>query len=253
MTRSRIDGRQIGRSATRLLGWAPPDSAELGIAFVTGSVGLLGDALHNLSDVSTSVMLFAGFRFSKRAGTNAFPYGYDRAEDMAGLAIAVVIWASAVFAGVESFHKLTHHGATRHLGAGMVGAIIGVAANRVVARYKLRAGTQIQSATLIADARHSWLDAISSAGALTGRTRRRRVRRVVERSRRWHRGHRVEGVTGAFTKARWSGRRLRIEAVVTLDSDTPLGDATHTCHHVELSILRTVPEARTVHVTPICD
>lgn len=113
-------------------------------------------------------MLFAGFRFSKRAGTNAFPYGYDRAEDMAGLAIAVVIWASAVFAGVESFHKLTHHGATRHLGAGMVGAIIGVAANRVVARYKLRAGTQIQSATLIADARHSWLDAISSAGALTG-------------------------------------------------------------------------------------
>lgn len=63
----------------------------------------------------------------------------------------------------------------------------------------------------------------------------------------------VEGVTAAFTKARWSGRRLTIEAVVTLDSDTPLGDATHTCHLVEVAILGTVPEARTVHVTPRCD
>jgi len=137
----RAADRAIGYSA---VGLGVAGLAELGFAFVTGSVGLLGDALHNLSDVSTSVMLFAGFQFSKRAATNAFPYGYDRAEDMAGLAITVVIWVSAVFAGVESFHKLTRHGATRHLGAGMVGAIIGVAANRVVARYKLRVGTQIQ-------------------------------------------------------------------------------------------------------------
>lgn len=34
---------------------------ELAIALVTGSVALLGDALHNLSDVSTSAVLFLGF------------------------------------------------------------------------------------------------------------------------------------------------------------------------------------------------
>jgi Cation efflux family len=37
-----------------------------------------------------------------------------------------------------------------------------------VARYKLVAGRRIGSATLVADARHSWLDALSSAGALAG-------------------------------------------------------------------------------------
>jgi len=37
-----------------------------------------------------------------------------------------------------------------------------------VARYKLTTGRRIRSATLIADARHSWLDALSSAGALAG-------------------------------------------------------------------------------------
>ena len=42
---------------------------ELAFAFFTQSVGLLGDALHNLSDVSTSALVFIGFRVSKRTPT----------------------------------------------------------------------------------------------------------------------------------------------------------------------------------------
>jgi divalent metal cation (Fe/Co/Zn/Cd) transporter len=40
---------------------------------------------------------------------------------------------------------------------------LGIAGNQVVARYKLTAGRRIGSATLVADTRHSWLDALSSA------------------------------------------------------------------------------------------
>ena len=47
-------------------------------------------------------------------------------------------------------------------------AALGIAGNQVVARYKLVVGRRINSATLVADARHSWLDALSSAGALVG-------------------------------------------------------------------------------------
>lgn len=141
---------------------------ELAIALLTGSVGLLGDALHNLSDVSTSLVVFVGFRVSKRTATPSNPYGYERAEDLAGLGVALVIWASAVFALVVSVHKLTVHGRTTHLGFGMAAAIVGIVGNQVVARYKLGVGKRIQSATLVADAQHSWLDALSSAGALIG-------------------------------------------------------------------------------------
>ena len=42
-----------------------------------------------------------------------------------------------------------------------------VLGNQIVARYKGKVGRRIHSMTLIADAKHSWLDAISSAGALT--------------------------------------------------------------------------------------
>jgi divalent metal cation (Fe/Co/Zn/Cd) transporter len=40
--------------------------AELLLAVLTGSVGLLGDAIHNLSDVSTSAVVFLGFQLSRR-------------------------------------------------------------------------------------------------------------------------------------------------------------------------------------------
>ena len=141
---------------------------ELLLAVLTGSVGLLGDAIHNLSDVSTSAVVFLGFRLSRRPATERYPYGLERTEDLAQIGIAVVIWASAAFAGYESVRKLITHGHTTHVAAGIAGAIVGMLGNLAVARYKLVVGRRINSATLVADARHSWLDALSSAGRWPG-------------------------------------------------------------------------------------
>jgi divalent metal cation (Fe/Co/Zn/Cd) transporter len=56
----------IGLGATGLI--------ELLLAVLTGSVGLLGDAIHSLSDVSTSAVVFLGFRLSRRPATERYPY-----------------------------------------------------------------------------------------------------------------------------------------------------------------------------------
>ena len=127
---------------------------ELLFAGFTHSVGLLGDALHNLSDVSTSLLVFLGFWVSKRPASPGHPYGYDRAEDIAGIGVALAIWGSAVFAGIESARKLVDHSATVHVGWGMAAAAVGIVGNQAVAWYKGRVGKRIQSATLVADARH---------------------------------------------------------------------------------------------------
>jgi cation diffusion facilitator family transporter len=157
-TSSRADRDRTDRADAHLavavsaLGLLLTGAAELVLALFTGSVGLLGDALHNLSDVSTSAVVFLGFKISKKAPTDRYPYGYERAEDLAGLLIALVIWGSAALAGYASYRKLVGHGATTN----------------VYLRYKLRVGRRINSATLVADAKHSWLDALSSVGALVG-------------------------------------------------------------------------------------
>jgi cation diffusion facilitator family transporter len=250
---------------------------ELLLAVLTGSVGLLGDAIHNLSDVSTSAVVFLGFRLSRRPATERYPYGLDRAEDLAGIGIAVVIWASAAFAGYESIRKLLAHGPTTHIGAGIAGALIGIAGNLAVARYKLIVGKRIGSATLIADARHSWLDALSSAGALAGLI-------AVAFGQPWgdpvaglaitvvicHVGYQVTadvarrladgvdpsvittaesaagsvpGVLHAHARARWTGRTLRVEIEGWVDPGLPARDAGAIGRQVADAIAQQLPEA----------
>jgi cation diffusion facilitator family transporter len=270
--------------AVSAIGLALAGAFELVFALFTHSVGLLGDALHNLSDVSTSAIVFIGFRMSRRQPNHRFPYGYDRAEDLAGLGVALVIWASAVFAGVESYRKLVNQGGTRHLALGMTAAVIAIIANQVVARYKRRVGLRIQSATLLADARHSWLDAISSLGALIGLVgvaigwpRADAVAGLAVTLFIAHVGYEitgdllkhlmdgvddglirraesaaldVPGVTAATAKARWTGRQLRVQVTAVLEPHTELVEAVHVGRHVELAVRDSLPEARQVEITP---
>src|SRR5262249_46282435 len=139
--------RAVGVSA---LGLAVTGGLELALAAITGSVALLGDALHNLSDVSTSAGVFLGFRVSPRPATARHPYGFERAEDLAGLGVALVIWLSAAFAGYESWRKLVAGEGTSRVGVGIAGAALGIVGNQLVARYKLVVGRRIRSVTLIA-------------------------------------------------------------------------------------------------------
>ena len=53
---------------------------ELLIAILTGSVRMLGDAIHNLSDVSASAVVFFEFWVSRRGPTVRYTYGLERAE-----------------------------------------------------------------------------------------------------------------------------------------------------------------------------
>jgi len=262
--------------AISALGLALTGLVELAIALVSGSVALLGDALHNLSDVSTSVLVFVGFRASRRLPTERYPYGFERAEALAGIGVALVIWSSAVVAGYESIEKLIHHGGTGHVGWGIAAAAVGIAGNQLVARYKLTVGRRIRSATMVADAKHSWLDALSSAGAMLGLIGvalgwawADAVAGIVVTGFICHVGwevtsdiaHRlldgvdpeiittaeataieVPGVQHAHARARWTGRTLRVEVEGFLDSATPLAAADQIGRSVAAMLTSRIPE-----------
>ena len=64
--------REANRAiAVSAIGLAATGIIELLLAVLTGSVGLLGDAIHNLSDVSTSAVVFLGFRLSRASSHRA--------------------------------------------------------------------------------------------------------------------------------------------------------------------------------------
>src|SRR5260221_104976 len=161
------------------------------------------------------------------------------------------------------------------------GFVLGIAGNQAVAWYKRRVGKRIGSLTLIADARHSWLDAISSLGALTGLA-------LVAAGYRWgdpvagfaitaficHVGYQVTkdmlvrltdgvepgdlnaaetaaravpGIHSATVRGRWTGRTLHLDVETRLDGSTPLASADQISREVEAAILRAVPAADRVH------
>jgi len=270
--------------AVSAIGLAVTGTVELVLAVLTGSVGLLGDAIHNLSDVSTSAVVFLGFRLSRKGPTERYPYGLDRAEDLAGIGIAVVIWASAAFAGYESVRKLVDHGTTSHVALGIAGAALGIIGNQVVARYKLIVGRRINSATLVADARHSWLDALSSAGALVGlvavslgfrlgdpiaglavtlfichvgyEVTKDVVHRLADgvdpaviTAAETAAGS-VDGVVHAHARARWTGRTLRVEIEGWVDPDLTVTGADALGQQIAQAIASQLPEAGSFTWTP---
>jgi cation diffusion facilitator family transporter len=257
---------------------------ELAIALVSGSVALLSDALHNLSDVSTSLIVFVGFRASRKTATERYPYGYERAEDLAGIGVALVIWGSAMVAGFESVTKLIRHGGTTELGWGIAAAAVGVTGNQAVARYKLVVGRRIGSATMVADAKHSWLDALSSAGAMAGLVGvtlgwgwADAVSGIIITGFICHIGwdvssdivHRlldgvdpeiirtaetvataVPGVTHAHARARWTGRTLRVEVEGFLNPDATLAAADRIGRSVADALAPEIPQMRSFTWTP---
>jgi cation diffusion facilitator family transporter len=173
------DTSAAGIRATKvsLLGLGATALAQAAIVVFTGSVALLSDTLHNLTDALTAVPLWIAFALGRRAPTRRFTHGYHRAEDLAGIVIVLAIAVSAGAVAWESIQRLT---APRDLdnipwliGAGVIGAL----GNEWVARYRIRVGNRIGSQALVADGHHARADAYTSlsvvaagAGAAIGWT-----------------------------------------------------------------------------------
>jgi cation diffusion facilitator family transporter len=142
--------------------------AQMAVVALSGSVALLGDALHNGADALTAVPLGIAFLLSRRGPTLRYTYGYGRAEDLAGIVIVAVIVLSSAAAAYAAVTRLLHPHPVTHLAAVAVAAALGFAGNELVARYRIRTGRRIGSAALVADGLHARTDGFTSLAVLVG-------------------------------------------------------------------------------------
>jgi cation diffusion facilitator family transporter len=141
---------------------------QLAVALLSHSVSLLADTIHNAADALTAVPLLIAFRLARRPPTSRFTYGYGRVEDIAGVAIVLVIGGSAGLAAWGSVQKLLHPAPMTLVGWVIIAAIDGFAGNELVARQRIRIGKAIGSAALVADGQHARADGITSLAVLLG-------------------------------------------------------------------------------------
>ncbi|MBK5199093.1 MAG: cation transporter [Methyloceanibacter sp.] len=141
---------------------------QLVVVYVSHSVALLADTIHNIADAGTAIPLWVAFVLARRKPTQTFTYGYGRVEDFAGLAIVLIILLSALVAGYEAIDRLIHPRPVMQLGWLAAAGVIGFLGNEAVAVFRIRTGRQINSAALIADGYHARTDGLTSLAVVLG-------------------------------------------------------------------------------------
>lgn len=150
----------IGLLATAVL--------QLVVVALSGSVALLADTIHNVGDAATAVPLGIAFLLARWQPTTRLPYGYGRVEDLAGVAILLVIVFTAVVALYETVHRLFHPHTATYLWAVAGASVIGFVGNEAVANFRIKVGKEIGSAALVADGYHARIDGWTSLAVLVG-------------------------------------------------------------------------------------
>lgn len=141
---------------------------QAAIVFLSGSVGLLADTIHNFGDAATAIPLGIAFLFARKRPNKRFTFGYGRIEDLAGVAIVFTILFSAIVAGYESIDRFFNPHDISHLSSVVIASIVGFVGNEAVAIFRIRVGRRIGSAALIADGHHARVDGWTSLAVLVG-------------------------------------------------------------------------------------
>ncbi|MFO1394954.1 MAG: cation diffusion facilitator family transporter [Steroidobacteraceae bacterium] len=136
--------------------------------WLTGSVGLLSDALESLVNLAGALMALAMLSIAARPPDDDHAYGHGKAEYFsAGVEGGLIVIAAASIA-VAAVDRLLHPRALEQVGLGLAVSVVASAVNLGVALVLLRAAKERHSVTLRANAHHLLTDVWTSAGVLAG-------------------------------------------------------------------------------------
>jgi cation diffusion facilitator family transporter len=138
-------------------------------ALMTGSLGLLSDALHALLDVGATLMTYFAVRISAKPADDKHQYGHGKIEAVAALIETGLLFVAAAYVSIEAIGRLRH--GTHELTPSVVAYVVlgvSIVADVVRSRSLLRVAKETKSEALAADALHFGSDLISSSLVLAG-------------------------------------------------------------------------------------
>ncbi|MGH7336385.1 MAG: cation diffusion facilitator family transporter [Myxococcota bacterium] len=144
-------------------------AAKAAVGLVSGSLAVLGDALHSSVDSLYNVLGLIVIRVAAQAPDEDHPYGHGKFETLGALAIVVFLSITCFELVRSAIQKLAEGGhaiVVTDLALGVLVATLGV--NVLVAWYENRRGYELSSELLLADAAHTRTDVFITVGVLLG-------------------------------------------------------------------------------------
>ncbi len=141
-------------------------------AGVAGHSGaMVSDAVHSLSDVFATLIAFLGVRFSSREADQGHPYGHERMECVASLALGLILLFTGLGIGWNGLQNI-FGGADGPLAVpnalALTAALVSIVTKEAMFWYTRHYAKILNSAAFMADAWHHRSDAFSSIGSLIG-------------------------------------------------------------------------------------
>ena len=137
-------------------------AAKLAAGILSGSVSLIADAFNNLSDMGTSIVMLLGFKISAQPADERHPFGYGRAEYLAGVCVAIAIICVGIHLLISSGKALIQ---PEEIAAdGFTFAVLGASifVKIMLTIFYRAVGRKIESATVTAAATDSLMDCLAT-------------------------------------------------------------------------------------------
>ncbi len=138
------------------------------VGLVSGSIVLMGDAVHSGADSFSAFLVWAGLKISQKDPTEKFPYGYYKVENITSLLVSFLILFAGYSIITNSFNKLFTQ---TELGIPAIAVGVAVADALVmymIGKYEISEGEKINSQSLIADGKESKMHIFSSSIVIVG-------------------------------------------------------------------------------------
>lgn len=143
-------------------------AAKFGVGILSGSIALMADGIHSLSDMTTDGAVLLGHYFGSKEPDEEHPYGHGRAETFTAVLIAlllVVVGSAMIYYAAIDIAK----GNVAEPGiAILIVASVSVVAKELLYRLTKRVAIRTHSTALYANAWHQRSDALSSVAVVIG-------------------------------------------------------------------------------------
>jgi cation diffusion facilitator family transporter len=135
---------------------------------LTGSIGLLSDAVESLVNLAGALMALAMLTVAARPADDEHTYGHNKAEYFSSGVEGTLILLAAISIGIAAAQRLITPRPLEQIGLGLGVSIVASLVNLGAALVLRRAGKRHQSITLETNARHLMTDVWTSASVLVG-------------------------------------------------------------------------------------
>jgi cation diffusion facilitator family transporter len=135
---------------------------------VSGSVALIADAWHTLSDSATSVIVIAGIKLSRKKPSASHPFGYGRWEQIAALVCGFILAVVAYEFTMDAIDRLKHNTAANFGMLAIVVTSVSILVKESLAQYAFWVYRKTGLLTMKAEGWHHRSDALSSIPVLIG-------------------------------------------------------------------------------------